>query len=486
MSYVLKGKTGEWEIVVGLEVHAQVISKSKLFSTASAVFGASPNAHTTFVDIAFPGMLPVANEFAIDQGIKTALGLNAEVRRVTRFSRKNYFYPDLPQGYQISQIPDEAIMGPGSIEVELENGETKTIRIEHMHMEQDAGKSVHDRNPTKTYVDLNRSGVTLMEIVSEPDIRSPEEAGAYMRKLRAILRYLGTCDGNMEEGSLRCDANVSVRPIGETKLGTRCEIKNLNSVRFVMAAIEAEAKRQIELIENGGKVVQQTRLWDGNSGTTRAMRSKEGAADYRYFPDPDLLPLKIDEARVERIRATLPELPDAKKKRYMCELGLSEYDARILTLEKENAEYFDAIVSAGAEAKLASNWVQSELFAALNKAGKEITESPVSPSQLAELISLINENVISGKIAKDVFAIMFETGDDPKKIVAEKGLVQITDDGPINEAIAKVMSENAEKVAEYKAGKVALLPWFIGQVMKATGGKANPAKTKDLLEKAMA
>ena len=481
---MIEGRTGKWEIVIGLEVHAQVISKAKLFSGAATDFGAAPNTQVSFVDAAFPGMLPVINRICVEQAIRTGLGLGAEINAVSVFDRKNYFYPDLPAGYQISQYT-RPIVGKGSITIDLPDGSSREIGTTRLHLEQDAGKSLHDQNPTKTYVDLNRSGVALMEIVSEPDMRSPEEAGAYLRKLRSILRYLGTCDGNMDEGSMRCDANVSVRKPGD-KYGTRCEIKNVNSVRYVMQAIEIEARRQVELIEGGGKVDQETRLFDPNRGETRPMRSKEHAHDYRYFPDPDLLPLVLDPKRIEAIKAELPELPDAKRERFVRDFKLTPYDAGVLVAERESAEFFETVAKGRKDPKLAANWVIVELFGALNKLGADITKSPVSARNLAGLLDLIEDNTISGRIAKDVFQIMVETGKDAAAIVEEKGLKQVTDTGAIDAAIDKVIADNAAKVAEYRGGKPTLFGWFVGQVMKATQGKANPAMVNERLKAKLA
>ena len=481
---LIEGKTGNWEIVVGLEVHAQVISNAKLFSGAATAFGAPPNTQVSFVDAAFPGMLPVINRFCVEQAVKTGLGLNATINQVSVFDRKNYFYADLPAGYQISQYT-RPIVSNGRITIDLPDGKTKEIGITRLHLEQDAGKSLHDQHPSKTYVDLNRSGIALMEIVSEPDIRSPEEAGAYLKKLRSILRYLGTCDGNMEEGSLRCDANVSVRRPGEP-YGTRCEIKNVNSIRYVMQAIEYEARRQVEVIESGGTVEQETRLFDASRGITRSMRSKEHAHDYRYFPDPDLLPLVLDSKWIEEIRAQMPELPDAKKERFVRDYKLSPYDAGVLVAERESADFFEEVAKGRKDPKLAANWVIVELFGALNRLGLDITKSPVSAKQLAGLLDLIENNTISGRIAKDVFALMIETGKDAATIVEERGLKQVTDTGAIEAAIDKVMADNAAKVAEYRGGKQQLFGWFVGQVMKATGGKANPSMVNELLRKKLA
>ncbi|MEE3044749.1 MAG: Asp-tRNA(Asn)/Glu-tRNA(Gln) amidotransferase subunit GatB [Pseudomonadota bacterium] len=478
MSYVIEGSTGPWEIVVGLEVHCQVISESKLFSGASTKFGNEPNTNVSLVDAAMPGMLPVVNAQCVRQAVKTGLGLKAKINKESVFARKNYFYADLPQGYQISQF-DKPIVGEGTIILDMPDGSTKSVGIERLHLEQDAGKSMHDQDPKYSHIDLNRSGVALMEIVSMPDIRTPEEAGAYLTKLRAIVRYLGTCDGNMNEGSMRCDANVSVRRPGEP-FGTRCEIKNVNSIRFVMQAIEIEAKRQVEVLESGGEIVQETRLYDQRLGETRSMRSKEMAHDYRYFPDPDLLPLVFDDAFISEIEKELPELPDEKKSRFMRENGLSAYDAGVLVAEKEKADYYE-IVAKGRDGKLAANWVITNLFGALNKAEVGIADSPVSAENLGKLIDLISNDTISGRIAKDVFEIMIETGDDPEKIVEEKGLKQITDTGAIEGAIDEVIAANPDKVQEIRDGKDRMLGWFVGQVMKATGGKANPGMVNKLL-----
>jgi aspartyl-tRNA(Asn)/glutamyl-tRNA(Gln) amidotransferase subunit B len=482
---LIEGKTGTWEMVIGLEVHAQVISNAKLFSGAATDFGAAPNTQVSFVDAAFPGMLPVINRKCVEQAVRTGLGINGTVNEVSIFDRKNYFYADLPAGYQISQYT-RPIVSSGRLTVELEDGSTKEIGITRLHMEQDAGKSLHDQHATKTYVDLNRAGVALMEIVSEPDLRSPEEAGAYLRKLRAILRYLGTCDGNMEEGSMRCDANVSVRKNGSKEFGTRCEIKNVNSIRFVMQAIEYEARRQVELVEGGGTVVQETRLFDSGRGVTRSMRSKEHAHDYRYFPDPDLLPLVLDPKWISEIRVNMPELPDAKRQRFIRDFKLSEKDAGILVAEKENAAFFDEVAKGRKDPKLAANWVVGELFAMLNREEKDITQSPVSAKSLAGLLDLIENNTISGRIAKDVFALMVETGKDAASIVEEKGLKQVTDTGAIEAAIDKVIADNAAKVSDYRSGKQAIFGWFVGQVMKATQGKANPGVVNELLKKKLA
>jgi aspartyl-tRNA(Asn)/glutamyl-tRNA(Gln) amidotransferase subunit B len=477
------GRTGEWEAVIGLEVHAQVISKAKLFSGAATDFGAEPNTQVSPVDAAFPGMLPVVNRFCVEQAVKTGLGLAAEINLHSVFERKNYFYPDLPAGYQISQY-QQPVVGHGRVSLDMPDGTVREIGITRLHLEQDAGKSLHDQHPTWTFVDLNRAGVALMEIVSEPDLRSAEEAGIYLRKLRSILRYLGTCDGNMEEGSLRCDCNVSVRRPGEP-LGTRCEIKNVNSIRYVMQAIEYEARRQIELIEEGGRVEQQTRLFDAARGITRPMRSKEEAHDYRYFPDPDLLPLVLDPDWVKRLEAELPELPDAKKARFVSEYGLAADDADVLVAEKEIALFFERVAQ-GRNAKVAANWVMGELFGALNRLGLGIEQSPVSAEHLGALIDLIADGTISGRLAKDVFAEMVASGADPAAIVEAKGLRQVTDSSAIEAAIEAVLAAQADKVAEYRGGRDKLYGFFVGQIMRATQGKANPALVNQLLKKKLA
>ena len=480
MGYMLEGSTGAWEIVCGLEVHAQVISESKLFSGASATYGGAPNAQVSFVDAGFPGMLPVINRVCVAQAVRTGLGLNAYIHLVSRFDRKNYFYADLPAGYQISQF-QHPIVGEGKIEIELADGTTKEIGITRLHLEQDAGKSLHDQDPTKSFIDLNRSGVALMEIFSEPDLRSPEEAGAYLRKLRTILRYLGTCDGNMEEGSMRADVNVSVRQHGEA-YRTRCEVKNVNSVRFVMLAIEAEAKRQVAVWESGGVVAQETRLFDVPRGETRSMRSKEDAHDYRYFPDPDLLPLVLDEDWVAALKAGLPELPDAKRARFVSQYGLPVYDAGVLVAEQATADFFE-VVAKGRDAKLAANWMMGDFFAALNRTGATIETSPVSADDLGGLIDLIADDTINGRIAKEVLEAMVETGKDAATIVDEKGLRQVTDTGAIDDAVDKVMAANADKVAEFRGGKDKLFGFFVGQVMKAMAGKGNPAMVNEALKR---
>ncbi len=478
--YALQGRTGSWEVVVGLEIHAQVISRSKLFSGAATDFGAEPNTQVSFVDAAFPGMLPVINEYCVEQAVKTGLGLNAAINKVSRFDRKNYFYADLPAGYQISQY-EHPVVGNGEIEIERVDGSTKMIGITRLHLEQDAGKSLHDQHPTKSFIDLNRAGVALMEIVSEPDIRSPDEAGAYVRKVRSILRYLGTCDGNMEEGSMRADVNVSVRKPGEA-FRTRCEIKNVNSVRFVMQAVEAEALRQIKVWESGEEVRQETRLFDSNRGVTRPMRSKEDAHDYRYFPDPDLLPLVLDQAWIDGLKASLPELPDAKKARFMRDYGLSAYDAGVLVAEQATALFFET-VARGRDPKLAANWVTGDFFAALNRTGRTIEDPPVSAAHLGALLDLMGDKTINGKIAKDVFETMVETGDDPAAIVDAKGLRQVTDTGAIDAAVDRIIAANQNKVAEFQSGKDKLFGFFVGQVMKAMQGKANPALVNETLKR---
>jgi aspartyl-tRNA(Asn)/glutamyl-tRNA(Gln) amidotransferase subunit B len=480
---MIEGRTGQWEAVIGLEVHAQVISKAKLFSGAATDFGAEPNAQVSRVDAAFPGMLPVINSHCVEQAVKTGLGLAAEINLHSVFERKNYFYPDLPAGYQISQY-QQPVVGHGQVNLDMRDGTAREIGITRLHLEQDAGKSLHDQHPSLTYVDLNRAGIALMEIVSEPDLRSAEEAGIYLRKLRSILRYLGTCDGNMEEGSLRCDCNVSVRRLGEP-LGTRCEIKNVNSIRYVMQAIEYEARRQIEIIEEGGRVEQQTRLFDAARGITRAMRSKEEAHDYRYFPDPDLLPLVLDPDWVKRLRAELPELPDAKKARFVSEYGLSADDADVLVAEKEIALFFERVAQ-GRNAKVAANWIMGELFGALNRLGIGIEQSPVSAQQLGALIDLIADGTISGRLAKDVFAEMVASAADPAAIVEAKGLRQVTDSSAIEAAIDTVLAVQAEKVAEYRAGRDKLYGFFVGQIMRATKGKADPTLVNLLLKRKLA
>ena len=479
MSILVSGRTGDWEIVIGMEVHAQVVSNSKLFSGSSAVFGASPNNHVSLVDAAMPGMLPVINRQCVKQAVLTGLGLNAKINKFSVFDRKNYFYADLPQGYQISQFK-HPIVGEGEVQIELSDGSIHKVGIERLHLEQDAGKSLHDQHPSKSYIDLNRSGVALMEIVSKPEMHSAEQAAAYIKKLRSILRYLGTCDGNMEEGSLRADVNVSVRRPGDA-LGTRTETKNLNSVRFIMQAIEFEVQRQIELIEDGGEVIQETRLFDTTTGMTRTMRGKEDAHDYRYFPDPDLLPLTFDDAFIDELKEGMPELPDEIKNRMVNEYGLSSYDANVLTEERETALFYE-LASDGRDRKITANWMSVELFGALNKAGIELAQSPVKPKQLGGLVDLISDGSISGKIAKEVFSAMFETGKDAKVIVEERGLKQVSDESAIISMIDEVLAANLDKVDEYRGGKEKLFGFFVGQVMKASKGQANPGMVNQLLK----
>ncbi len=480
MSYMLEGRTGAWEVVVGLEIHAQVISQSKLFSGASATYGGAPNAHVSFVDAGFPGMLPVINQECVAQAVRTGLGLKAEINLFSRFDRKNYFYADLPNGYQISQFA-HPIVGTGIVEIELQDGTLKNIGITRLHLEQDAGKSMHDQHASKSVIDLNRAGVALMEIVSEPDIRSPEEAGAYLRKIRQIVRYLGTCDGNMEEGSMRADVNVSVRKPGE-EFRTRCEIKNVNSVRFVMHAVEAEALRQIEVWESGGEVVQETRLYDPSKGETRSMRSKEEAHDYRYFPEPDLLPLILKQEFVDALAAKLPELPDEKRRRFCEEYGIPFYDAGVLVADQATADFYETVAK-GRDGKLTANWMSGDFFAAMNRSGKSIENPPVSAADLGALLDLISDKTINGRIAKDVFEEMVETGKAPAAIVEEKGLRQVTDTGAIDAAVTAVLEANPDKVAEYKSGKDKLFGFFVGQVMKAMAGKGNPALVNEAVKK---
>jgi len=481
MTETIRGETGDWEMVIGLEVHAQIVSESKLFSGAATAFGAEPNTQVSFVDAALPGMLPVINEYCVEQAVRTGLGLKAQINRYSVFDRKNYFYPDLPAGYQISQYL-QPIVGTGEIVLDLPGGESRTVGITRLHMEQDAGKSLHDQDPAKTYVDLNRAGVALMEIVSEPDMRSAEEAAAYLSKLRAILRYLGTCDGNMEQGSMRADVNVSVRPKGGAEYGTRCEIKNVNSVRFVKQAIEYEARRQVEILEDGGTIDQETRLFDSGRGVTRPMRSKEEAHDYRYFPDPDLLPLELDADWIEEIRAALPELPDEKKARLVADFELTPYDASVLVQERRRADFFEA-AAAGRDGKTTANWVISELLGRLNKAGHDIEDSPVSAAQLGGLVDLIGDGTISGRIAKDVFDEMFESGRDAAAIVEEKGLRQISDEGEIETIVDNLIADNEAQAQQVRDGNDKVIGWFVGQVMKATQGKANPGVVNGLLRK---
>ena len=501
-TYRIQGATGEWEVVIGLEVHAQVTSNAKLFSGAATAFGAEPNTQVSLVDAAMPGMLPVPNRECIRQAVRTGMAIDAQINRWSRFDRKNYFYADLPQGYQISQLY-HPIVGEGQIAIVLDeknpDSSTKVIGVERIHVEQDAGKLMHDQHPTSSYVDLNRSGVALMEIVSKPDMRSPAEAGAYLSKLRTILRYVGSCDGNMDQGSMRADVNVSVRRVGgpgeNVPFGTRTETKNVNSVRFVMAVVEHEANRQVDVLEAGGKIVQETRLYDPDRNETRSMRSKEDAHDYRYFPDPDLLPLELDDAFLEECRASLPELPDVKRKRYEQALGLSAYNAATLTADADTARWFETLVSEAARiqgksesdvAKASANWLLSELYGALNRLGKTLETSPVGPTDGAELLALVADGTISGTIAKQVFEIMLETGDKPAKIVEEKGLKQTSDTGAIEAAVAKVLADNEDKVAQYKGGKEALFGFFVGQTMKAMQGKANPQVVNELVKKGLA
>lgn len=476
----IKGKTGSWEVVIGLEAHAQVISQAKLFSGAATAFGAEPNSQVSLVDAAMPGMLPVLNGFVVEQAVKTGLGLNAEINLHSVFERKNYFYPDLPAGYQISQYL-HPIVGNGTVVLDLENGETRDVGIERLHLEQDAGKLLHDQHPTESYVDLNRAGVALMEIVTKPDLRSAEEAGDFLRKLRSILRYLGTCDGNMEEGSLRCDVNVSLRRPDED-FGIRTETKNVNSVRFVQQAIEYETKRQLKILEDGGEIVQETRLFDPDKGETRSMRTKEEAHDYRYFPDPDLLPLELDPAWVDELRAALPELPDAKKARFESAFGLPPYDAGVLVAERATAEFFEAVVADKRDPKTAANWVTGSYFAALNRSGVDLDAAPVDAAGLGGLLDLIADGTISGRIAKDVFDAMWDSSRSAAEIVEEKGLKQISDSGAIEALIDQVIADNPTQVEQYKGGNQKVIGWFVGQLMKATQGKANPGLVNQLLK----
>lgn len=478
---LLEGKTGKWEIVCGLEIHCQIISKSKIFSSASTHFGSDTNQNVSFVDAGMPGMLPTLNEECVRQAVKTGLGLRAEINKYSEFSRKNYFYADLPQGYQITQFR-YPIVGEGVVTIDLDDGSTKDIRIERMHIEQDAGKSIHDMSPVKSFIDLNRAGVGLMEIVTKPDFSAPEEAGAFLKKLRSIVRYLGTCDGNMNEGSMRCDVNVSVRPEGSTEYRTRCEMKNVNSVKFVMQAIENEARRHIEVYENGGTIEQETRQFDPVSGQTKVMRKKEFAHDYRYFPEPDLPPLVLSDEFIDEIKQNLPELPDAKKARFMETMGLTKYDATIICENKEVAEFFEKAAK-GHDGKKVANWLMGDFFAMLNRKNLTIENSPISAENLGKLVELIETNVISGKVAKDVFEIMAETGDNPEKIVEEKGLKQVTDTAAIEAIVDAVIANNPENVAAYRNGKVNLRGWFVGQVLKESKGKANPQIVNELLNK---
>ncbi len=479
---LIKGATGDWEVVIGLEVHAQVTSQAKLFSGASTEFGGAPNSHVSLVDAAMPGMLPVINEECVKQAVRTGLGLKAQINLKSVFDRKNYFYPDLPQGYQISQYKSP-IVGEGEVVVDVPEGETVTVGIERLHLEQDAGKSLHDQHPSMSYVDLNRAGVALMEIVSKPDLHSSEDAKAYVTKLRSILRNLGTCDGDMEKGSLRADVNVSVRRPGEP-LGTRCEIKNVNSIRFIGQAIEHEARRQIEILEEGGRIDQETRLFDPGRGVTRSMRSKEEAHDYRYFPDPDLLPLEFDQAYVEELKAHLPELPDEKKARFARDFGLSAYDAGVLVAERATAEFFEAVAK-GRDPKSAANWVINDLTGRLNKEGKDIAGSPLSAEQLGAILDLVAEGTISGKIAKDLFEIVWTEGGEPRELVETRGLKQVTDVGAIEKIVDEIVAANPDKAAQAKE-KPAVIGWFVGQVMKSSGGKANPQAVNELLKRKLA
>ena len=478
--YLVNGEKGKWEVVIGLEVHAQVTSNSKLFSGSSTKFGAEPNTQVSLVDSAFPGMLPVINEYCVEQAIKTGLGLNAKINSFSVFDRKNYFYADLPQGYQISQYKNP-IVGEGKITLDLPDG-TKTIGIERLHLEQDAGKSIHDLDPSNTYVDLNRSGVALMEIVSKPDLRSPDEVNAYIKKLRSIMRYLGTCDGNMQEGSLRADVNVSVRKEGDKKLGTRCEIKNVNSIKFMQMSIAYEAKRQVQLLESGKLIDQETRLFDIKKNETRSMRSKEDAHDYRYFPDPDLLPLNLDKELIERIKKNLPELPDQKKERFIKDYSLNTYEATVLVSEKEISDYFEEVVKTS-DIKLAKNWIMGDLFASLNDKNISISDSPVTAKKMAQLINSISSGIISGRTAKEVFEEIKETGEEPNKIIESKGLQQKSDPKELEDIIDKILKDNKDKVNQYKSGKNKLFGFFVGQVMKVSGGMANPQLVNEILKK---
>ena len=478
--YLINRHDNQYEVVIGLEVHAQVTSESKLFSTSATKFGAEPNTQVSLVDAAFPGMLPVINEYCVKQAIKTGIGLKAKINKRSVFDRKNYFYADLPQGYQISQFKDP-IVGEGKVILDMPDGQ-KEVGIERLHLEQDAGKSIHDLDPKNTFVDLNRSGVALMEIVSKPDLRSPDEVNAYIKKLRSIMRYLGTCDGNMQEGSLRADVNVSVRKKGSKEFGTRCEIKNVNSIKFMQMAIEYEANRQVDLIEDGQTIDQETRLFDTKKNETRSMRSKEDAHDYRYFPDPDLLPLEVSDDFIENLKSEIPELPDEKKKRFIEKFKLSSYEANILVSDIETSNYFENVIKKS-DVKLATNWIIGELFAALNEKNLEITESPISAGNLSKLINLIKDGTISGKIAKTVFEQMMKGDKDPKKIVEEKGLKQESDPKALEALIDKVIDDNRDKAIEYKSGKVKLFGFFVGQVMKVSGGKANPQLVNEILKK---
>ena len=477
--YIITTEKGKWEVICGLEIHCQIISNSKMYSGASTTFGADPNEHVSFIDAGMPGMLPTLNKQCVHQAVKTGLGLNAKINKYSAFSRKNYFYADLPQGYQITQF-QYPLVGEGKVTVDLADGSTKEIGIERIHIEQDAGKSIHDLDPKRSFIDLNRAGVGLMEIVTKPDFRSPEEAGEFLKKLRSIVRYLGTCDGNMDEGSMRCDVNVSVRPLGSDELRTRCEMKNVNSVKFVMQAIENEAQRHVEVYESGGQIAQETRQFDPVSGQTKVMRKKEFAHDYRYFPEPDLLPLVLTDEYIETVRQEMCELPDAKKARYISELGLTAYDAKVICENKEVADFFETAAK-GRDAKKVANWLMGDFFAMLKEKHLELKDSPISAEHLGKLVDLISKEVISGKIAKDVFVIMADTGKDPEQIVEEKGLKQVTDTSAIEAIIDSVIAGNPDNLAAYKGGKTNLLGWFVGQVIKQSQGKANPAIVNKLL-----
>ena len=478
--FVIETAKGKWEVICGLEIHCQIISKSKIYSGASTEFGADPNEHVSFVDAGMPGMLPTLNKECVHQAVKTGIGLRAKINKYSNFSRKNYFYADLPQGYQITQFK-YPIVGEGEVLIDLPDGSVKSIGIERMHIEQDAGKSIHDIDPKKSFIDLNRAGVGLMEIVTKPDFRAPEEAGAFLKKLRSILRYLGTCDGNMDEGSMRCDVNVSVRPYGSDELRTRCEMKNVNSIKFVMQAIENEAKRHIDVYENGGEIIQETRQFDPSTGQTKVMRKKEFAHDYRYFPEPDLAPLVLSDDYLEAVRKEIPELPDDKKERFVNKLGLTPYDAIVICENKEVADFFEK-AAAGHDAKKVANWLMGDFFAMLNEKKLDLKDSPVSAENLGRLVELVSKEVINGKTAKEVFALMAESGDNPEKIVEEKGLVQVTDSGAIEAVIDEVLASAPDNVAAYKNGKQGLFGWFVGQVMKASKGKANPGIVNKLLK----
>ena len=479
--FVIETPKGKWEIDCGLEIHCQIISKSKIYSGASTEFGADANEHVSFVDAGMPGMLPTLNKYCVHQAVKTGIGLKAKINKYSNFARKNYFYADLPQGYQITQFK-YPIVGEGKVLIDLADGSTREIGIERMHIEQDAGKSIHDIDPKKSFIDLNRAGVGLMEIVTKPDFRAPEDAGAFLKKLRSILRYLGTCDGNMDEGSMRCDVNVSVRPYGSNELRTRCEMKNVNSIKFVMQAIENEARRHVEVYENGGDIVQETRQFNPVTGQTKAMRKKEFAHDYRYFPEPDLAPLVLSDEYIQSVRDEIPELPDEKKERFVKELGLTPYDAIVICENKETADFFEKAAT-GHDAKKVANWLMGDFFAMLNEKKIELKDSPVSAENLGRLVELVSSNVINGKTAKDVFALMVETGENPEKIVEEKGLKQVTDSSEIEKIVDEVIASSPANVAAYQGGKQGLFGWFVGQVMKASRGKANPVVVNELLKK---